>query len=231
MRPFEQVRDDICEHNLDITLAGPGAGFSYSHNGPTHYGLEDISIMRSLPNMTVVCPGDPVEVEAAVLASLKHKGPMYIRLGKAGEPVLHKNKIRFQIGKAITMMPGKQVTVIATSNLLQNAVEAGKLLKQQGIHARVISMHTIKPLDVKVILKAARETKVIITVEEHSIIGGLGSAVAEVLADNHLAVKFKRLGVPDTYPKVIGSQAFYRDMYGLSPAKIVIETKKLIKRK
>lgn len=230
MRPFEQVRDDICEHNLDITLAGPGAGFSYSHNGPTHYGLEDISLMRSLPNMTVVCPGDPVEVAAATKASVKHKGPMYIRLGKAGEPRLHKRAIKFKIGKAITMQTGKDVSLIATSNLLQNAVEAGKILRAQKINCRVLSIHTIKPIDKTAILKAARETQAIITLEEHSIIGGLGSAVAEVLAENNSHIKFKRLGVPDTYPKVIGSQNFYRQMYGLSPEQVAEEIKKIIKK-
>jgi len=229
MRPFEQVRDDVCYHNLDVTLVGPGAGFSYSFNGPTHYGLEDISIMRSLPNMTVVCPGDPMEVAAATKASVKHKGPMYLRLGKAGEPIIHKNPINFKIGESIEVLKGKDATLFATSNLLQNAVEAGKLLKQKGINCRVVSMHTIKPLDVEVIKKAAKETKIIFTLEEHSIIGGLGSAVAEFLAESNYKVKFKRLGVPDVYPKVVGTQIFLRDMFGLSPEKIAAEIKKFVK--
>ncbi len=230
MRPFEFVRNDICYHNLDVTLVGPGAGFSYSYNGPTHYGLEDISVMRSLPNMVVVCPGDPVEVKNATLASLKRKGPMYIRLGKAGEPVLHKKGMNFKLGKAFEMQKGKDITLIATGNILQNTAEAGRELKKQGIDARVLSMHTIKPIDRVAILKAAKETKNIITIEEHSIIGGLGSAVAEVLAENNQSIKFKRLGVTDVYPKVIGSQKFLRGMYSLSVEKIVAEAKKTLKK-
>ncbi len=229
MRPFEQVRDDICYHNLPVTIVGPGAGFSYSYNGATHYGLEDISVMRSLPNMTVVCPGDPVEVAAITKVSTKFKGPMYIRLGKAGEPIIHQKKIKFQIGKAIEVCKGKNVTLIATSNLLENAVEAAKILAKKKISCRVLSMHTIKPIDKATILKAARETKAILTVEEHSIIGGLGSSVAEVLAESNLKVKFKRLGVRDLYPKVIGTQKFLREKYGLSPEKIAKEVQLVLK--
>lgn len=220
MRPFEYVRNDICYQNLNVKIIGVGAGFSYSLYGSTHHGIEDISVMRTLPNMTVVCPGDPLEVEKATLASLKHKGPMYLRLGKAGEPILHKNLKGFKIGKAVEMMPGKDAAIIATSNILGEAIEAGKLLKRQNIRTRVISMHTIKPIDKQIIIKAAKETKVIITLEEHNIIGGLGSAVAEVLAENHHRVKFKRLGVPDEYPHVIGSQKYLRKKYGLTAPQV-----------
>jgi transketolase len=221
MRPFEHIRNDVCYQNLNVKIVGIGAGFSYSLYGSTHHGLEDISLMRSLPNMKVVCPGDPLEVEMATRASVKQKGPMYIRLGKAGEPVVNPSLKNLKIGKAVTIQEGKEATLIATSNLLQNAVEAGKILKQKGVSCRVVSMHTIKPIDKGVIIKAAKETKAIVTLEEHSIIGGLGSAVAEVLADENLNVKFKRLGVPDEYPHIIGSQNFLRDKYGLSVNKIV----------
>lgn len=215
MRPFEHVRNDICYQNLNVKIVGVGAGFSYSLYGSTHHGIEDIGIMRTLPNMIVVCPGDPWEVEMATKASVKREGPMYLRLGKAGEPILHKNLKNFKIGQAVEMMQGKDAAIIATSNILDEAIEAGELLKSQNIRTRVISMHTIKPIDKQIIIKAAKETKAIITLEEHNIIGGLGSAVAEVLAENHQSVKFKRLGVPDEYPHVVGSQKFLRQKYGL----------------
>jgi transketolase len=231
MRPFEHIRNDICYQNLNVKIVGVGAGFSYSFYGASHHGLEDISLMRSLPNMTVVCPGDPLEAKSATRASVKHVGPMYIRLAKAGEPAVHQSPIKFQIGRAIEILKGNDATIIVTSNLLQNAAEAGRLLKQQGIACRVLSMHTIKPIDKLAILKAAKETKAIITLEEHSIIGGLGSTVAEVLAENRQAVKFKRLGIPDEYPHIIGSQNFFREKYGLSVKQIVQTVKQAVKTK
>ncbi len=223
MRPFEQIRNDICYQNLNVTIIGIGAGFSYSIYGSTHHAIEDIAVMRSLPGMTVVCPGDPKEVEFATKASVKFKGPMYLRLGKAGEPLLHKNLKGFRIGKAIEIIPGKDVSIISTSNVLEEAMNAQKILKKNKISARIISMHTVKPIDKVVILKAAKQTKVIVTVEEHNIIGGLGSAVSEVLAESKLKVNFKRLGVPDEYPHVLGSQKYLRDTYGFSAKKIVKE--------
>ncbi len=231
MRPFEYVKDDICYQNLNVKIVGVGAGFSYSLYGSTHHALEDISIMRSLPNMTVVCPGDPLEVKFATKASVKHKGPMYLRLGKAGEPVVNPRLKNFKIGKAVIVQNGKDATIIATSNLLQNAVEAGKLLKEQGVDCGVISMHTIKPIDQSAIIEAAKETKAIVTLEEHSVIGGLGSAVAEILAENNLKVKFKRLGVPDEYPHVIGSQRYLREKYGLSPQQVAQTIRNVISKR
>ncbi len=220
MRPFEFVRNDICYQNLNVKIIGIGAGFSYSLYGSTHHGIEDIAIMRSLPNMTVVCPGDPLEVEKTTFASTKHVGPMYIRLGKAGEPVLHQNLNNFQIGKAVEIVKGKDVSIIATSNILGEAVEASKLLKAKKIQVSVLSMHTIKPIDTQAIINSAKKAKLIVTLEEHNVIGGLGSAVAEVLADNQLQVKFIRLGIPDEYPHRIGSQKFFREKYNLSAGKV-----------
>ncbi len=221
MRPFEFIRNDVCYQNLNVKIIGIGAGFSYSLYGSTHHGIEDISIMRSLPNMTVVCPGDPLEVEKATLASVKHTGPMYIRLGKAGEPILHKNLKNFQLGKAIEITKGNDVSIIATSNILGEAVKTAEILREKKIKASVLSMHTIKPIDKQAIINSAKKTKLLITLEEHNVIGGLGSAVAEVLADNQLKIKFIRLGIPDEYPHRIGSQKFFREKYNLSAEKIV----------
>ncbi len=221
MRPFEQIRLDLCYQNLNVKVVGVGAGFSYSMYGASHLASEDIAIMRSLPNMTVVCPGDPLEAKFATIASAKHKGPMYLRIAKAGEPIVNPELKHFRIGRAVTVRQGRDATIIATSNLLQNAVEAGKILKSTGFDCRVISMHTIKPIDATAVLKAGRETKAIVTLEEHNIIGGLGSAVAEVLAESGLKVKFKRLGLTDEYPKIVGSQKFLRGKYNLNPEQIV----------
>ena len=220
MRPFEQIRLDLCYQNLNVKIVGVGAGFSYSMYGASHLASEDIAIMRALPNMTVVCPGDPLEAKFATIASVKHKGPMYLRLAKAGEPIVNPGLKYFKIGRAVQIRQGKDACIIATSNLVQNASEAVKILTAQKINCRLLSMHTIKPIDKLAIIKAAKETKAIVTLEEHNIIGGLGSAVAEVLAESGLKIKFKRLGSTDEYPKVVGSQKFLRAKYGLSIEKV-----------
>ncbi len=213
MRNFEQIRNDICYQNLNVKIVGVGAGFSYGAYGHTHHGLEDIGILRTLPNMVILAPGDPVEAELSVIAMIKHKGPVYLRLGKAGEPMLHKKKPDFKIGKGIVMRDGKDVTIIASSTMLEAALKIP--------HARIISMPTIKPIDEKIILDSAKKTKVIVTLEEHSVIGGLGSAVAEVLAESGLSVKFKRIGVPDRFTKVIGLQDYMRKANGLDRESII----------
>jgi transketolase len=213
MRNFEQIRNDICYQNLNVKIVGVGAGFSYGPYGHTHHGLEDIGILRTLPNLVILAPGDPVEAMLATKAMMKHKGPVYLRLGKAGEPVLHTKSPVFAIGKGIVMKEGRDVTIIATSTMLETAMSVP--------NARIISMPTIKPLDEKIIIDSAKKTKVIVTLEEHSIVGGLGSAVAEVIAEHSLPVKFKRIGVPDRFTKVIGRQAYMRKANGLDVASII----------
>lgn len=221
MRTFEQIRNDICYQNLNVKIVGVGAGFSYGPYGHTHHGLEDIGILRTLPNMTIFTPGDPVEVELATEAMLRHVGPVYLRLGKAGEPILHKKKPKFTIGKGFILEEGDDITIIATSTLLYRAHEVVQQLNKRNISVRFISMPTIKPLDEKLILESAKKTKVLFTIEEHSIIGGLGSAVSEVIAESGLTVKFRRIGVPDRFTKVIGMQEYMRDANGLSTEQIV----------
>ncbi len=216
MRCFEQVRNDLCMQNLNVRIIGVGGGLSYGSLGPTHQSTEDIAIMRALPNMTVVCPGDPVEAGLAVRKAMLHKGPVYIRLGRGGEPVIHKTRPDFEIGKGIIVRDGDDATLIATGNMLENAVLAAENMKEKNISARVISMHTVKPIDRDSILKAADETKAIFTIEEHNIIGGLGSAVSEILAECDKKILFKRIALPDSFIKIAGSHKYLRQINSLS---------------
>lgn len=217
MRCFEQVRNDICYQNVNVKIIGVGGGLCYGSAGMTHHSLVDIAIMRALPNMTVICPGDPIEAEMATELATSHQGPIYIRLGKSHEPKVHLNIPNFKIGKGITIRNGRDVTIIATGNILYNAKCITDKLINQGLDVRLISMHTVKPLDRSIILESAQETKVIFTIEEHSLIGGLGSAVAEVLAEtDSKKVLFRRFALPDRYLKDIGSQECLRGKNALS---------------
>lgn len=217
MRCFEQIRNDICYQNLNVKIIGVGGGLCYGSAGMTHHSLVDIAIMRALPNMTVICPGDPIEAEMATKLATSHQGPIYIRLGKSHEPKVHLNIPNFKIGKGITIRNGSDVTIIATGNILYNAKCITDKLINEGLDVRLISIHTVKPLDRSIILESAQETKVIFTIEEHSLIGGLGSAVAEVLAEtDSKKVLFRRFALPDRYLKDIGSQEYLRGKNALS---------------
>ena len=221
MRNFEQIRNDICYQNLNVKIIGVGAGFSYGSYGHTHHGLEDIGILRILANLTIICPGDPIETELAVKKAIEIKGPVYIRLGRAGEAIVHDKRPKFSIGKGLIIKEGKDITIIATGNMLGIGLEVSKKLKNRGISVRLISMHTIKPFDSEIIIDSVKKTKAIFSLEEHSIIGGLGSAVSEVLAENNINTVFKRLGVSDRFTKEIGDQEYMRKVNGLSIGSIV----------
>jgi transketolase len=217
MRCLEQVRNDVCYHGAAVTIVTVGGGFAYGALGVSHHATEDLAIMRSLPRMTVVAPGDPVEAGYATHALAEAGGPAYLRLGKAGEPVVHDGPVAFQIGRALTLREGSDVTLIATGGLLHNAVRVGDTLAtRHRVQARVLSMHTIKPIDREAILAAASETGAIVTVEEHSIIGGLGSAVAEVLAEAAVGIPFRAVGIPSAFDTVVGSQEYLRGRHGLT---------------
>ncbi len=195
----------------------------------THHAVEDLAIMRALPNMTVIAPGDPVEAAMATKAIIEYPGPCYLRLGKANEPIVHKEKPVFQIGKSITVRKGNDVTLISTGGMLLNSMLAAQELAEQGIEARVLSMHTIKPLDKEAVLLASLETKLITTIEEHSLTGGLGSAVAEVLSESsNLPDKFKRIGIENSFSSQIGSHEYLRKIYGLTPGSISKTIKTMI---
>jgi len=230
MRCFEQIRIDVCYQNLKVIFVGLGGGITYCLEGATHHAVEDIAVMRALPNMSVVCPGDPIETREAIKASLKHPGPIYIRIGKRGEPNIHKRIPKFKIGRALTLREGRDAAVIATGNMLGAADEAVNILRKEGISAGLISMHTVKPLDISAVRRAAERSRIIFTVEEHNITGGLGSAVAESLSDMGIGTKLVRLALPDSYVKKISTQSDIRKSCNLDPAGISGEIKRALSR-
>lgn len=220
MRCFEQIRNDLCMQNLDVKIVGMGAGLHYGTAGLTHYATEDISIMRSLPNMKVISPATPEDTVNALKAAMAQKGPFYIRLGKSYGIVKPRPDCKFSVGKAILVEKGSDITIIATGGILYNAKKCADILRDKNICVRLINMHTIKPIDKDIILKASEETKAIFTIEEHSILGGLGSAVAEVLAESQQRILFRRFGLPDSYPKSFGGRNYLLDKNGLSAEKM-----------
>ncbi|MCC7145415.1 MAG: transketolase family protein, partial [Phycisphaeraceae bacterium] len=197
-RVYEQIRVDLCYHHQPVVIVGTGAGLSYASLGATHHSCEDIAVMRALPGMTVVCPGDPWEVAAATKAALGCDGPVFLRIGKKGEPTVHKELADFQIGKANPVRAGRDVCLISTGNLLPLAVETAGALAEAGVSAGVVSMHTVKPLDqAKLEEVFFGPCRLVVTLEEHSLIGGLGGAVAEWLVDREV----ERTGaVPGSLP-------------------------------
>lgn len=224
-RAFEQIRNSICYPKLNVKVCATHAGITVGEDGASHQSVEDISLMRSIPNMVVISPSDAVEAEAAIEAVTKYDGPCYVRLGRSGVSVVNDNEdYKFEIGKGITLREGKDVSIIATGIMVEAALEAANILAEEGIKARVINIHTIKPIDEELITKAARETGLIITAEEHSIIGGLGSAVAEVVTSN-LPVPVMRVGIKDTFGES-GKPAELLKAYGLTTEDIIKAVKK-----
>lgn len=231
LRCFEQIRNDVCYHGANVKIVSVGGGLGYGALGFSHHATEDIAVMRALPGMTVVCPGDPIEAGLATLAIAEVRGPCYLRLGKTGEPRVHDSGVSFALGKAIQITEGSDVTLVATGTMLEATVRAAERLEREGVHARVLSMHTIKPLDAEAVLSASRETAAIVTVEEHSAVGGLGSAVAEVLAESaghH--VPFRRLGLPSEFSPRAGSQDYLKKSYSLTVDGIVNSVMNLLPR-
>lgn len=219
LRCLEQIRNDVCYHDANVKIVAIGGGFAYGSMGATHHAIEDLAVMRALPNLIVVAPGDPVETKAATRALAAYPGPCYLRLGKAGEPVVHECEIDFQIGKAIRLRDGSDVTLMSTGGMLKTATLAADRLQEAGISVRVVSMHTLKPLDTEEVLAAARDTRALFTLEEHSVIGGLGSAVAEVLSEADCPkIPFKRLGLPSQFSPHIGSQGYLLKQHNLDDA-------------
>jgi transketolase len=229
LRCLEHIRNDVCYHVANVKIIAVGGGFSYGAMSVSHHATEDLGIMRMLPEMVVVAPGDPVETREATRAVVEHQGPCYLRLGKAGEPIVHTTPIEFRLGKAIKLKEGRDVTLISSGCLLHTAVKVAERLAVDGIETRLLSMHTLKPLDSDAVLSAARETGAIVTLEEHSIIGGLGSAVAEVLAEADGArALFMRLGLPSAFSPHVGSQEYMRDKHGLTEESITVSIRSLL---
>src|SRR5262249_11266059 len=217
LRCLEQIRNDVCYHHANVKVVAVGGGLAYGSLGASHHATEDLAVMRSLPGMVVVAPGDPIETDLATAAVAAHSGPCYLRLGRAGEAKVHQDGIHFELGKAVEVRDGEDLTIVSTGGMLQTAVRAADLLQVQGLNARVLSMHTLRPLDHAALSSALCDTGAIFTLEEHSIIGGLGSAVAEFVAESGQApLTFKRFGLPPTFSCVSGSQEFLREKHNLT---------------
>jgi transketolase len=221
-RCLEQIRTDVCYHDVPVTIVAVGAGLSYAGLGPTHHACEDIAFLRALPNMNVICPGDAFEVGAALRAVMRQDRPSYIRMGKKGEPKVHSGPLTdFEIGKAITITQGDEICILSTGNLLPEAVEAGHILSADGHSTRVVSFHTVKPLDEACLADAFSKFRRVITVEEHSLIGGFGAAVAEWAVDKGEDTrKLMRFGTPDSFFKKSGEQEYARQQLGLTAHQI-----------
>ncbi len=225
-RAFEQVRNSIGYTKLNVKIGATHAGISVGEDGASHQCLEDIALMRSIPNMVIINPADDIEARLAVKAAIDHDGPVYMRFGRLAVEDINGADYNFELGKGVQLADGNDVTIIATGLMVEKALEAKEILKKDGISARVINIHTIKPIDKDIIIKAAKETGAIVTVEEHSIYGGLGSAVSEVVCEN----------APCTV-KIMGTDKFGRsgkpaelfEIYGLTPQKIAENAKAAIK--
>jgi len=220
-RVMEQIRVDVCYHNVPVVIVGVGAGLSYAGLGATHHSCEDVAMLRALPNMSVVCPADPVETQLALRAALRHTGPVYLRLGKKGEPVVHQIPPNFVIGRGIVFRAGTDVCLLSTGTVLPEVVGAADALAAKGVSTCVVSFHTVKPLDIALLADAFARFKVVATIEEHSLIGGLGGAVAEWLADQPAQhARLCRIGTPDQFLHEAGEQEYARELFGLTPAHI-----------
>ena len=229
MRAWEQIRNTIAHDNLSVKIAVSHAGLTNGPDGASHQSLEDLALMRVIPNMSVINPCDAVETMSAVISETLRKGPAYIRLNRAKTPVIFDDNYHFRFGEAVKLTDGNDLAIVATGTMVHKALEASEILKKEGIDARVINIHTIKPLDEKTIINTAKETGAVISVEEHSIFGGLGGAIAEVLGE-YYPVPMKKLGVRD----VFGESGEYDELlkkFGLTTLNIVTSAREILRRK
>lgn len=226
-RAFDQVRNSVCYPNLNVKIVGTHAGIKVGEDGGTHQAIEDIALMRSLPNMSIVVPSDDVEARAAVLAAAAYKGPMYLRMARVASPTYHNDSYVFTLGKGEIIREGSDLTIIACGLMVMKAMEAAEQLAKEGVSVRVINMHTIKPLDHKLVIESAEKTGKIITVEEANILGGLGSAVCETVSE-YCPVPVKRIGVRDIFGKSGNPDKLLQE-YGLTAEHIIEEARKLCK--
>lgn len=221
LRCLEQIRNDCAYHHANVNIVCVGGGFVYGSLGMSHHATEDIAVMRSLPGVTVVCPGDLVEAAEATKAIAKYPGTCYLRLGRGGEKQVHTEISNFRIGKAIRIKQGEKIAVFSTGAILDDVTDAVAELEKYGISVEQYSFPTVKPLDQDVVLDCSKRFDKIFTVEEHNITGGFGSAVAEVMAENPAKARLVRIGINDEYCTIVGSQEYLRDQYGFSTDKIV----------
>lgn len=220
LRCLEQIRNDCAYHNANVKIVCVGGGFVYGSLGMSHHATEDIAVMRALPDVVVMCPGDLVEAEAATKAIAKHHGTCYLRLGRGGEKRIHKELKNFEIGKAIPVRFGERIAVFSTGAIFEEVEEACNLLAAKGIYPTVYTFPTVKPIDAEVIREIAAAHEMIVTCEEHNLSGGFGSAVAEVLAEMPSHARLMRIGMHDQYSTLVGNQKYLRDQFGMSGKKI-----------
>lgn len=221
-RAFEFIRNDICLQKQNVKIVGTGAGEVYSALGPTHHSTEDLGGLRALPNLTILCPASPLEVKKAAVAAYEYEGPVYLRLGTNKEPEIYSQDYLFEIGRGVTVKKGDDVTLIGTGSILKDVLDVAEMLQRDGIQARIINIHTLKPIDKEIILRAIEETGKIVTIEDHNIIGGLGSAVSEVIAESGHGVNFKRLGLQG-FSSGYGTYAQIKEMNGIGLKQIYNE--------
>ncbi|MCE0506582.1 transketolase [Roseivivax sp. GX 12232] len=230
LRCLEQIRNDVCYHDADVTVVSIGGGFSYGQLGVSHFATEDLAILRALPNMTVIAPTDPWEAEELARQLPATPGPKYMRIDK-GAAGLAPDPGSISLGRARRVREGADATVICVGGILSEALQAAEILAREGIELRVVGIHTLKPLDTEEVTGAARDTGGIVTLEEHSIIGGLGGVVAETLLEAGCAPGFfRRMGLHDIYPSVVGDQNFLRAEYGMDAAAVVATLRKALCR-
>ncbi len=221
-RCFEQIRVDVCYHQAPVIIVGTGSGLSYAELGPTHHSLEDMAILRTLPGMCVMAPCDATELRLALQAALQQNNPVYIRIGKKGEPDIHSAVSDFAIGKSIVVRKGADVALLSAGTIISEVLKAADILKDKGISVEVTSFHSIKPLDSDYLQTASQHFKLLVSIEEHGLIGGLGGAIAEWLARQSNTTPFMSLGTPDEFMHEVGSQEYARAKYGLVAEDIAV---------
>lgn len=227
-RTLDQIRADLCHMQLPVILVAAGGGVHYAVEGMTHHAIEDIAIARALPGLTVLAPGDPLECEVLMKGAINLEGPCYLRLGGDNNPVVYENSQRPRFGEISCLQPDGNIAIIANGEMLLRAKKAMELLKKEGIICRLYSIHTLKPIDHLTIEKIARECSCIVTLEEHNVINGIGTAITEILFSCGYRGKFQKFGIPDEYAKELGDKEWLRDHYGLGHADIVGAIKSLL---
>ena len=231
LRCLEQIRNDCAYHEANVKVVCVGGGFVYGSLGMSHHATEDMAVIRALPGVTVFTPGDPAEVEAVVPEMLRTPGTCYLRLGRGGEPTLHPKPIEgWRLPQALTLREGGDVALLSAGGILTQTVSAAEKLAAQGVRAEVVSFPSIKPIDRETILELAKRYPLLVTGEEHTVVGGFGSAVAEVVADEGLPCRVKRIGMPDIYSSIVGTQQYLRGVYGMDDEAICKKALEWLKR-
>ena len=230
LRCLEQIRNDCAYHDANVKIVCVGGGFVYGSLGMSHHATEDMAILRALPQVTVFTPGDPAEVEAVVPVMVHTPGTCYLRLGRGGEPMLHTAPIEnYRLGQGLTLRTGTDIALLSAGGILTQTVSAAEKLAERGISAEVVSFPTLKPIDRELILSLGRRFKHLITVEEHTIIGGLGGAVCETLAEEGCPCRVHRMGMPDVYSCIVGTQQYLRQRYGMDDEAVAVKAEEILK--